>query len=145
MWDKIVKAALAVGGAVLGWLGGWNTMLTVLAVMMLIDYMTGLIVAACGRSPKTDGGGLSSKVGFIGIFKKIMIVLAVFAATLLDKAIGNGKFVFQSVAAMYYIGNEGLSIIENSALMGVPFPERIKSALEELKNKNGKSDENMKE
>lgn len=145
MWDKIVKAALAVGGAVLGWFGGWNTMLTVLAVMMGIDYISGVIVAAAGRSPKSEGGGLSSKIGFVGLAKKILIMLAVLAATLLDKAIGNGKFVFQSVAALYYIGNEGLSIVENSALMGVPFPERIKSALEELKNKNGKSEENTKE
>lgn len=138
MWDKIAKGLCAAGGAVLGWFGGWNTMLTILSTVMIIDYVTGLIVAACGRSPKTDGGGLSSKVGFIGLAKKGLIFIIVLLATLLDKSTGSGKFVFQSAAALYYIGNEGLSILENAALMGVPFPMRIKSMLEELK---GKADE----
>lgn len=140
MWDKIVKGLAAAGGAVLGWVGGWNVMLTVLAVAMAVDYATGLIVAACGKSPKTEGGGLSSKVGFVGLAKKGFILLIVLLATALDKAIGNQTMVFQMASAGYYIANEGLSIMENAALMGVPFPGRLKKALEELQQSGDEED-----
>lgn len=133
MWDKIVKGLAAAGGAVLGWVGGWNVMLTVLAVAMVVDYLTGLIVAACGKSQKTEGGGLSSKVGFVGLAKKGFILLIVLLATALDKAIGNQTMVFQMASAGYYIANEGLSVVENAALLGVPFPGGLKKALDELK------------
>lgn len=141
MWDKIVKAMAAAGGAILGWVGGWNVMLTVLAVAMAADYATGLIVAACGKSPKTEGGGLSSKVGFVGLAKKGFILLIVLLATALDKAIGNQTMVFQMASAGYYIANEGLSIMENAAIMGVPFPGRLKKALEELQQSGDKDAE----
>ena len=140
MWDKIVKGLAAAGGAVLGWVGGWNVMLTVLAVAMAVDYATGLIVAACGKSPKTEGGGLSSKVGFVGLAKKGFILLIVLLATALDRAIGNQTMVFQMASAGYYIANEGLSIMENAALMGVPFPGRLKKALEELQQSGDEED-----
>ena len=133
MWDKIVKGLAAAGGAGLGWVGGWNVMLTVLAVAMVVDYLTGLIVAACGKSQKTEGGGLSSKVGFVGLAKKGFILLIVLLATALDKAIGNQTMVFQMASAGYYIANEGLSVVENAALLGVPFPGGLKKALDELK------------
>ena len=138
MWDKIVKGLAAAGGAVLGWVGGWNVMLTVLAVAMVVDYLTGLIVAACGKSQKTEGGGLSSKVGFVGLAKKGFILLIVLLATALDKAIGNQTMVFQMASAGYYIANEGLSVMENAALLGVPFPGGLKKALEELKQSEDK-------
>ena len=108
-------------------------MLTVLAVAMVVDYLTGLIVAACGKSQKTEGGGLSSKVGFVGLAKKGFILLIVLLATALDKAIGNQTMVFQMASAGYYIANEGLSVVENAALLGVPFPGGLKKALDELK------------
>lgn len=132
-WDRIVKALAAAAGAVAGLFGEWNTMLTILAVVMAIDYISGCIVAACGRSPKTESGGLSSKVGFIGIAKKAFIMLLILLATMLDRAIGNGTAVFQSMLTLYYIANEGLSILENAALMGVQFPEKLKKALEALR------------
>ncbi len=134
-WDKIVKALAAVAGAIAGLFGPWNTMLTILVVVMAIDYISGWIVAACGRSPKTEGGGLSSKVGFIGIAKKAFIMLLILLATMLDRAIGTGTTVFQSSLVLYYIANEGLSILENAALMGVQFPEKLKRALETMREK----------
>ncbi len=134
-WDKIVKVLAAVTGAIAGLFGSWNTMLTILAVVMAIDYISGWIVAACGRSPKTEGGGLSSKVGFVGIAKKAFIMLLILLATMLDRAIGTGTSVFQSMLVLYYIANEGLSILENAALMGVKFPEKLKKALEALRKK----------
>ena len=134
-WDKIDKALAAVAGAIAGLFGQWNTMLTILVVVMAIDYISGWIVAACGRSPKTEGGGLSSKVGFVGIAKKAFIMLLILLATMLDRAIGNGTTVFQSSLVLYYIANEGLSILENAALLGVRFPDKLKRALETMREK----------
>lgn len=134
-WDKILKTMAAVAGAICGLFGEWTMTLTILVVVMAIDYISGWIVALCGRSPKTEGGGLSSKVGFVGIAKKGFIMLLVLLATLLDRAIGNETMVFQSSLVFYYIANEGLSILENAALMGVKFPEKLRKALEALREK----------
>ena len=133
-WDKIVKVLSAVAGAVAGLFGEWNTMLTILVVMMTVDYISGWIVAWCGKSPKTEGGGLSSKVGFVGLARKGFIMLLVLVTTLLDRAIGDGS-VFQSSLVLYYIANEGLSVLENAALLGVHFPEKMRRALETLREK----------
>ncbi len=131
-WDKITKAAAALAGAVAGWFGRWDMALTILVVVMAVDYISGLAVAACGRSPKTAAGGMSSKAGFIGLAKKGFIMLIVLLATLLDRAAGAAR-AFRTAATMYYIANEGLSILENAALLDVPFPAKLRAALEELK------------
>lgn len=141
MWDKIVKTLCAVGGAIAGLFGQWPAMLTILVVVMCIDYASGVIVAASGRSPKSESGGLSSKAGFIGIAKKGFIMLIVLLATMLDHAIGDEAMLFQGAAACYYIANEGLSILENAVLMDLPVPGVIRRALEELRDKNDKEEE----
>lgn len=135
-WDKVLKILAGIAGAIAGLFGEWTTTLTILVVVMAVDYISGVIVAACGRSPKTEAGGLSSKVGFIGIAKKGIIMLLVLLATMLDRAIGNETMVFQTSLVFYYIANEGLSILENAALMGLPFPEKLKKALETLRDKD---------
>ena len=132
-WDKILKWLAGIAGAIAGLFGEWSTTLTILVAVMAIDYISGVIVAACGKSPKSEAGGLSSKVGFIGIAKKGFIMLLVLLATMLDRAIGNETMVFQTSLVFYYIANEGLSILENAALMGLPFPEKLKKALETLR------------
>ena len=141
MWDKIIKTICTIGGAIAGFFGGWPPMLTILVVVMCIDYVSGVIVAASGRSPKSETGGLSSKAGFIGIAKKGFIMLIVLLATMLDHAIGDEAMLFQGAAACYYIANEGLSILENAVLMDLPVPGVIKRALEELRDKNDKEKE----
>jgi len=135
-WDKILKILAGIAGAIAGLFGEWTTTLTILVVVMAVDYISGVIVAACGRSPKTEAGGLSSKVGFIGIAKKGFIMLLVLLATMLDRAIGNETMVFQTSLVFYYIANEGLSVLENAALMGIPFPAKLKKALETLREKD---------
>ena len=132
-WDKILKFLAGIAGAICGLFGEWSTTLTILVVVMAIDYISGVLVAACGKSPKTEAGGLSSKVGFIGIAKKGFIMLLVLLATMLDKALNNQTMVFQTSLVFYYIANEGLSVLENAALMGLPFPEKLKKALETLR------------
>ena len=137
-WDKIVKWAAGIAGAIAGLFGEWNTMLTILVVMMAADYVSGWIVAWCGKSPKTESGGLSSKVGFIGLAKKSFIMLLLLVATMLDKAIGGGTSIFQSSLTLYYIANEGLSVLENAALLGVRFPDKLRKALETLREQEDK-------
>jgi len=137
-WDKVLKVLAAIGGAVAGWFGGFDTMLLVLAACMVIDYLTGLIVAGMGKSQKTETGHLDSKVGFRGIGKKAMMALVVLMAALLDRALGMDAAVFRNMMIWFYIANEGLSILENLGLAGVPFPAGVKKALEQLKAKNEK-------
>ena len=145
MWDKIVKAACAVAGAVAGIFGEWTVLLTILLTAMVIDYISGLIVAAFGKSQKTEAGGLSSKVGFVGLAKKGFIMLVVLVATLLDKAIGNSTMIFQYATTCYYIANECLSVVENAVLIGLPVPAIIKNALEEMRDRNDKGEDPNKE
>lgn len=138
MWDRIFKWVCLAVGAVAGLYGEWTATLTILAVMMVVDYITGILVAATGKSPKTDGGGLSSKIGFVGIAKKGFIMLIVLVATQLDRAIGNTAMIFQTATVFYYIANEGLSILENADLMGVPFPAFVRERLEEMREHKDK-------
>jgi len=139
MWNKVLKITSAAAGAVAGCFGEWSAALTVLVWVMGIDYLTGVMAAAAGKSDKTEHGGLSSKAGFVGIARKGIIMLIVLLATLLDRALNNGTMVFQTAATCYYIANEGLSILENAARMNVPFPEAIKRALESMRDENGES------
>lgn len=136
VWDKVIKYGAMAVGVIAGLYGGWKPMLTILVVMMGIDYVTGVMVAALGRSPKTETGGLSSKVGFIGLAKKGFIMLIVLVATLLDQAAGNSTLIFQSAATFYYIANEGLSILENADDLGVPTPKFIRTRLESVRETN---------
>lgn len=138
MWDKVVKGICLVAGFIAGLYGEWTSALTILAIMMCVDYITGVLVAITGKSPHTDGGGLSSKIGFVGLAKKGFIMLIVLVATQLDKAIGNTAMIFQSAAVFYYIANEGLSILENAELMGVPFPAFIRQRLETMRESKDK-------
>lgn len=138
MWDRIVKVVCLAAGAVAGLYGEWTTALTILVTMMCIDYVTGVLVAISGKSPKTEGGGLSSKVGFVGLARKGFLMLIVLVATMLDKAIGNSSMVFQTATVFYYIANEGLSILENADLMGVPFPAFVRERLEEMRERKDK-------
>ena len=138
MWDKIIKGICAVIGVIAGLYGEWTAALSILAIMMGVDYITGVLVAITGRSPKTDGGGLSSKIGFVGLAKKGFIMLIVLVATQLDRAIGNTAMVFQTATVFYYIANEGLSILENAEAIGVPFPAFIKQRLETMRESKDK-------
>lgn len=135
-WDNVVKAVAAVGGAIAGAFGGWSMQLSVLLYFMAADYLTGLVVAWMGKSPKTETGGPSSKVGFQGILKKMLMVGLVFAAAQVDKAMGSGTFLVRDAAVWFYLANEGLSILENMTFAGVPFPKRIKDLLGHIKEEN---------
>lgn len=135
-WDKIVKWLAGIAGAVAGLFGGWDTMLMVLVGAMVIDYFTGWIVAILGNSTKSESGHLDSNVAWRGLLKKGMALLVVLLGALLDRAVGQA--VFRNMVVWFYIANEGLSILENLALAGVPFPSGVKRMLEQLREQNDK-------
>jgi len=140
IWDRVIKGLAVAGGAIAGIFGGWSTLMTILAVAMVLDYISGVLVAALGKSLKTEGGHIDSKVGFIGLAKKALIIMIVLLATLLDKALGTNAMVFQTATVCYYIANEGISVVENAGLMGLPVPPVIAKALEQMREK-GEEDE----
>ena len=135
MWNRMIKGVCLAAGTIAGLYGEWSGALTILLIMMATDYLTGLLLAVLGRSPKTEGGGLSSKVGFVGIARKGFIMAIILVATQLDRALGNQSMVFQTATVFYYIANEGLSILENADRMGIPFPALIRERLEGMRDK----------
>ena len=120
-----VGTVTGAGGALVSYFLGWNEALEALLVLMVIDYMTGLLAAYI-----CPGMKLNSTRGLKGICKKIMILLLVVLAHELEKAAGVPAV--QSVVTWFFIGNEGLSIIENAAKAGVPVPKRLRDTLEQL-------------
>ncbi len=136
-WDTILKMLAAIGGAIAGAFGGWNVTMTVLVAAMAADYLSGLAVAGMGKSTKTQNGGLSSKVGWQGLLRKGMMMLVVLVAALLDNAMGD-VHVFRDAACWFYVANEGLSLLENLSIAGVPFPAKLKELLEQTKASNDK-------
>jgi toxin secretion/phage lysis holin len=130
----ILIGVSAVGSFIVEHLGGVDQMLIALIIFMIVDYITGLAVAFLfHKSTKTVSGGVSSKEGFKGIIKKICILLLIGVAHELDVLMGVDYT--RSLAIMFFLGNEGISILENMGLMGVPYPEFIKKALEVMKDK----------
>jgi len=143
-WEKVVKALAAGGGAVIGLLGGWTPLLTVLCGFVALDYLTGLAVAIKGRSTKTKNGGLSSKAGFDGILRKALILSVVLMAALLDHALGDSTAIFTTTTVCYYIANEGLSILENLVQLGIPVPNALRCALGMVEEKAKLEDKDEK-
>lgn len=109
--------------------GGWDVALITLIVFMTLDYLTGVIIAI---NTKT----LSSAVGMKGISKKMLIILILIGAVCLDRLVGNATWIFRTLVCYFYIANEGISLIENAANLGLPIPTKLKEALEQLKNEN---------
>ncbi|MCQ2559626.1 MAG: phage holin family protein [Clostridia bacterium] len=137
MKEVIFTATGIVGSGFAALLGGWDTALITLIIFMLIDYLTGLIVAGVfHNSGKTPGGALESRAGFKGICRKGVMLLLVLIACRLDLITGT-SFIRDAVIIALVI-NEAVSILENIGLMGVPIPAPITKAIEVLKNKEGK-------
>ena len=123
-----------VGGTIVSLLGGWDSALATLICCIVLDYLTGLIVAGVfNNSNKTETGALESRAGRKGLYRKIMIVLLVGLAYRLDLLLGTDYIRYTVIIG--FISNEVLSLIENAGLMGVPIPNVIKRAVDVLKNK----------
>ena len=124
---NFIKVVFTAIGGYLGYiLGGPDSFLYALVAFVTIDYLTGIILAIIKRK-------LSSSVGFDGIFKKVMIFLMVAIGHTIDAyLIGNGGAI-RTAVIFFYISNEGISILENSANIGLPIPEKLKEILVQLK------------
>ncbi len=131
----VVKALGAAGALVIGLLGGWDTTLKMLCLVMALDFVTGLLVGFHGKSSKTEGGGLSSAVSFSGLMKKTMVLILVGLAVAVDRILETPGTLRLAVS-MFFISNEGLSIIENAGVLGLPLPKALKKALEALRDKD---------
>jgi len=132
MKKTICTAIGIVGGGIAALFGGWSASLTTLVVFMGLDYFSGLVVAGVfHNSPKTDSGTLESRAGFKGLLRKMMILVFVLIGHRLDLAMGT-TYIRDGVC-IAYMANELLSIVENAGLMGIPIPEPITNAIEQLK------------
>lgn len=130
----ICAGAGVVGSAIATAFGGWDATIITLITVMIVDYITGVIVAGIfHNSPKTENGSLESKAGWKGLLRKGVTLLIVLVAARLDVVLGT-TFIRNAVI-IGYIVNELISIIENAGLMGVPIPAAIQKAIEVLQSK----------
>ena len=141
MWRKIIETTAAVGGAIASFFCGLPPIIWILLAVMSLDYITGILCALMGKSPKTEHGGLSSSQAFKGLLRKSLILFVVLLAALIDHAVAiSAEIEFAAVAGatcLWFIASEGMSILENAAEMGVPIPKLMMQALELFKGKSG--------
>lgn len=122
------------GSFIAGLFGGWSSGMTTLLICMVIDYMTGLVIAGVfKRSPKSENGALESRAGFKGLCRKGMVLLFVLIAYRLDLTFGT-EYIRDAVV-IGFISNELISVVENAGIMGVPVPKRLRQAIDMLKDK----------
>ena len=132
MKEGICTAVGVVGSAIAAAFGGWDQALVTLVIFMVIDYLSGLIVAGIfHNSRKTENGALESRAGWKGLCRKAMTLFYVLIAAQLDSLLGIDYA--RDVVCVGFIANETLSIVENAGLMGIPLPEGIKRAVDVLK------------
>lgn len=137
-WDKVISAIIAVLGACVNYaFGGLDMALQTLLWMMTLDYCTGLICACKNKS-------LSSSIGFKGLYKKVMILIIVALAVAIDNITGTNGLT-RNLIIFFYASMEGISILENATMIGVPFPEQLKDILIQLKDGNKKEIKGAKE
>lgn len=139
--EKAIKAFAALGGAVISFFSGMPPLVWILLAVMSLDYITGLICAARGKSDKTPNGKLSSGAAFDGLMKKVLIIFVVLLSALLDHAVAvSADIEFAAVTGaccLWFIASDGLSIVENAAKLGVPIPAILQKMLEIMRDKGG--------
>ena len=125
LWAKAQAAITALGGWLGYFLGGADGLLIALAALMTLDYITGVLCAVSDRK-------LSSAVGFRGLCKKLMILMLVGIAHILDVHVVGSGSALRAAVICFYMSNEGLSLLENAAHAGLPVPDRLKDVLAQL-------------
>lgn len=135
LWNTMQIILVAVGGWLGYFLGGCDGLVYALILFVAADYVTGVMCAAVDKR-------LSSEIGFKGICKKVLIFVLVGIANILDvQIIGTGS-VLRTAVIFFYISNEGVSLLENAAHLGLPVPEKLKDILQQLHNRAEEVDEN---
>lgn len=125
VWKSIQAALTVVGGALGYFVGGLDGLMIVLLMFMVIDYITGILCAI-------KEGTISSKAGFNGICKKILILVLVGMSNMLDVYVLQSGSMLRTAALFFYVSNEGISILENAGKLGLPVPSKIKNVLAQL-------------
>ena len=124
-----LNAFVAIGGTCISaWLGGWDSALKVLVVLMVLDYATGFLGAV--KNHKVD-----SEVMFWGGIRKAIILAAVAVAVMLDQMVGNSEPILRTLAIYFYVSREGISVTENVGILGVSLPPPIARVLSQLQDK----------
>lgn len=132
-WNGIQFVFTMVGGWLGYFLGGCDGLLIALVMFVVMDYISGVMCAIADKN-------LSSEVGFKGICRKVLIFILVGIANILDvQVIGTGS-VLRTAIVFFYISNEGVSLLENAAHLGLPVPEKLKIVLKQLHDKSDKED-----
>ena len=127
-WNMIQVVFTMLGGWIGYFVGGCDGLLYALIAFAVVDYLTGIMCAIADKK-------LSSTVGFKGICRKVLIFLLVGIANILDvNVIGTGS-VLRTAVIFFYISNEGVSLLENAAHLGLPVPDKMKAVLEQLHKK----------
>lgn len=128
--EKVFNSSVAVVATFLTYLfGGWDAAIGILIVFMILDYVTGVVVAYKNKT-------LNSEIGFSGLIKKCMILVILIVAVMLDRLMNTGTWVFRTLVCYFYIANEGISLLENVSNLGVKIPGKLKNALEQLNNES---------
>ena len=133
IWTKIQIAFTALGGWLGYFLGGMDGLMIALIVLMTLDYVSGVMCAIIDKK-------LSSAVGFKGICKKVFILMLVGVAHIIDlHVVGTGS-ALRGAVICFYMSNEGLSLLENAAHVGLPIPDKLKDILSQLHDKDRKEE-----
>jgi toxin secretion/phage lysis holin len=130
-WNMIQMAFTAVGGWIGYFLGGSDGLIFALIIFVVCDYITGVMCAVEDKK-------LSSEVGFKGIARKVLIFILVGVANVLDVEVLGKPGILRTAVIFFYISNEGLSLLENGAHLGLPIPESLKAVLEQLHDRDKK-------
>ena len=133
-WNTIQLIFAGIGGWLGYFLGGCDGLLYALIAFVVIDYITGVMCAIANHT-------LSSEVGFKGICRKVLIFLLVGIANILDIHVIDSGSVLRTAVIFFYISNEGVSLLENAAHLGLPVPEKIKTVLEQLHDRSTKEED----
>ena len=131
IWAKIQIAVAAIGGWLGYFLGGVDGMMIALIVLMALDYVTGVMCAIVDKK-------LSSAVGFKGICKKVLVLMLVGVANIVDVHVVGAGSALRSAVVCFYMSNEGVSMLENASHLGLPIPEKLKDILAQLHDREDK-------
>ena len=134
IWAKIQIAITAIGGWLGYFLGGLDGLMIALIVLMTLDYVSGVMCAIIDRK-------LSSAVGFKGVCKKVFVLMLVGVAHIIDlHVVGTGS-ALRGAVICFYMSNEGLSLLENAAHIGLPIPDKLRDILAQLHDKERTTDQ----
>ncbi len=133
IWAKVQIAFTALGGWLGYFLGGMDGLLIALIVFAVLDYITGVMFAIEDKT-------LSSAVGFRGIARKVIIFMLVGVGHILDTHVVGTGSALRTAVIFFYLSNEGISLLENAAHLGLPIPEKLKAILEQIHSRSEKKD-----